>query len=398
MSTDESRPSVRRPRQVEFLDLPDGPARELRDTIYRLYLEAGAPTLDDLAARIGADETLPGAPKRDVISRIISGREVPATQQDAVTAAVALARDTDRDPVEIADQVRRLWIAAKMARPAPPSRLGQPVGDCDPLALEVHRAIEVTGDGDPPPLPPYVRRVHDARLDEVIAAVVAGSSRLAVLVGGSSTGKTRACWEAVQALPGRWWLWHPYDPSKPEAAAHALAKVGPYTVVWLNEAQHYLLPTDPVLGERIAAGLRTLLADPARGPVLVLATIWPQYWTTLTTPPPAGQPNPYAQARQVLAGTDIRVPDAFTPADLQQLRAAAAGDARLRHAAGHAADGRVTQHLAGVPELLARYRHAEPAARAVIDVAIDARRLRHPIPIPLTLLERAAPGYLTDHE
>src|SRR5205823_4878642 len=94
MSTDDSRPSVRRPRQVEFLDLPDGPARELRDAIYRLYLEAGSPTLDDLVARIAGDDTLPGAPERDVISRIISGGEVPAVQQDAVTVAATVVLNT----------------------------------------------------------------------------------------------------------------------------------------------------------------------------------------------------------------------------------------------------------------------------------------------------------------
>lgn len=263
MSTDE-RSLVRRPRPIEPVDLPDGPARELRDAIYRLYLEADSPTLDDLAARIAADETLPGAPKRDVIHRIISGREVPASGQDAVAVAVVLARNTGRDSAAVAEQVRRLWIAARMTRPAPPpTRLGRPVGECDPLVLEVHRAIEVTG-ADRHSLPPYVSRVHDVRLAEVVCTVVAGASRLAVLVGGSSTGKTRACWEAVQALPERWRLWHPYDPSRPQAAADALAQVGPYTVVWLNEAQHYLLPTC-CLVKAVSGGDTDGLAGVAQG-------------------------------------------------------------------------------------------------------------------------------------
>jgi hypothetical protein len=51
-----------------------------------------------------------------------------------------------------------------------------------------------------------------------------------------------------------------------------------------------------------------------------------------------------------------------------------------------------------VPTLLERYTQADPVVRAVIDVAIDARRLGHPVPIPHALLERAAPGYLTDHD
>jgi len=43
--------------------------------------------------------------------------------------------------------------------------------------------------------------------------------------------------------------------------------------VWLNEAQFYLDPAEAGLGERVAAGLRELLRDLGRAPVLVLATI-----------------------------------------------------------------------------------------------------------------------------
>ena len=103
-----------------------------------------------------------------------------------------------------------------------------------------------------------------------------------MLVGGSSTGKTRACWQALESLRGvepGWRLWHPIDP---QAALAGLPRVGPRTVVWLNEAQRYLDTTDGT-GERVAAGLRELLRDRARGPVLVLvlATLWPQFWDAL---------------------------------------------------------------------------------------------------------------------
>ena len=125
---------------------------------------------------------------------------------------------------------------------------------------------------------------------------------MVTLVGESSTGKTRACWEAVQRLPAQWCLWHPIDPGRPEAAVRALHEVGPRTVVWLTEAQHYLLTADPALGEQIAAGLRTLLADSSRGPVLVLATMWPQYWAALTKPHTHVMPDPLSQARHLLAG------------------------------------------------------------------------------------------------
>ena len=246
----------------------------------------------------------------------------------------------------------------------------------DPFALEVHRPVQ-PDDPEPglPALPVYVPRGHDAELAGVVRAAAEGRSGIAVLVGGSSTGKTRACWEALRLLrdqkPG-WRLWHPIDPTRPEAALRDLPGIGPRTVVWLNEAQFYLDTADGGLGERVAAGLRELLRDPARAPVLVLATLWPQFWDGLTARPEGGA-DPHAQARELLAGHDITVPAAFTAAQLQRL--AEAGDVRLARAAAGAQDGQVIQFLAGAPELLARYRNAPPAAAALIHAAMDARRL-----------------------
>jgi hypothetical protein len=267
----------------------------------------------------------------------------------------------------------------------------------DPFDLEVHRPVRLE---DPQPglqeLPAYVPREHDASLEQVVRSAAGGRSGIAVLVGGSSTGKTRAGWEALQILraqPDQWRLWHPIDPTRPDAALRELPGIGPRTVVWLNEAQHYLYPADGILGERVAAGLRELLRDPARAPVLVLATLWSPYWATLTARPDRGA-DPHAQARDLLTGHDITVPSAFTPAQLDQL--GKAGDARLALAATAARDGQVIQFLAGAPELLARYRNAPPAASALIDAALDARRLGMGAGLPQAFLEAAAPGYLTD--
>jgi hypothetical protein len=147
-----------------------------------------------------------------------------------------------------------------------------------------------------PELPVYVPREHDSELGQVVRAAAGGRSGVAVLVGGSSTGKTRACWEALGLLrdqePG-WRLWHPIGPTRPDAALAELPRIGPRTVVWLNEAQFYLDVADRGLGERAAAGLRELLRDHARAPVLILATLWPQYWDTLIARPPGGA-DPHA--------------------------------------------------------------------------------------------------------
>ncbi|WP_129593278.1 hypothetical protein [Streptomyces sp. C] len=63
----------------------------------------------------------------------------------------------------------------------------------------------------------------------------------------------------------------------------------------MNEAQHYLLSEQH--GEAIAAGLRELLADTSRGPVLILGLIWPgpDYFDKLTHQPTAGAPDSFSQ-------------------------------------------------------------------------------------------------------
>ncbi|MEU5002632.1 hypothetical protein [Streptomyces sp. NPDC021622] len=213
-------------------------------------------------------------------------------------------------------------------------------------------------------------------------------------MGGSSTGKTRACWEAVQPLSGKWRLWHPFDPDRAEAALEDLHRVGPYTVVWLNEAQHYL--GDPVSGGRIAAAVHHLLVSPERGPVLVLGTLWPEYEKQYTALPRPGAEDPYSRARELLAGRTLTVPDSF---DAQALAAAAVlaedGDRLMADALTRArTDGRVTQDLAGAPQLLNRYQNASPAAKAVLEGAMDARRLGIGLHLPQAFLTDAAIDYL----
>ena len=299
-----------------------------------------------------------------------------------------------------ADVVTKAVEGAQAARALAPPPMGRLLTEVsDPFALEVHRPLQPEGSSlGLPVLPTYVLRDHDGLLAAVTRGAAEGSSGVAVMVGASSTGKTRACWEALgllRELPNQWRLWHPIDPSRPEAALRDLHSIGPRTVIWLNDAQFYLDAADG-MGEKIAAGLRELQRDRNRGPVLLLATLWPQFWETLTTRPPAGEDDLHAQARQLLSGWDISVPNVFTEAQMRQI--SHLGDPRLVLAAETARDGQVTQFLAGAPELLARYNYAPPAAKALISAAMDARRLGMGMSLPLGFLERAAPGYLTENE
>ncbi|MEU5599941.1 hypothetical protein [Streptomyces sp. NPDC020298] len=379
--------------------VPAGPLRELKNLVYEAYLAAGAPTLDEMAAAVSdvdaEDDMVKAAPSRDTIQRIIKTPVLPARQADVVALVTVLTRMAAGEAEPAAQRVARLWLDARLERP-----LGQPIADLDPIDLEVHRAIE-TEDGAGPGgagLPAYVSRPHDRALLQSVQMAARGESRLVMLVGGSSTGKTRACWEAVQQLPEGWRLWHPIDPERPGAALADLPQVGSRTVVWINESHHYLFTPDRPVGEQVAAGLRELLRNPSRAPVLVLGTIWPEYRNQLMAEPVPGGPDPHAQARALLTGHELAVPAAFDEAAMLKLSAMAGKDSRLAYARERAEEGHITQYLAGAPELLARFTAAPPGPRAVILAAMDARRAGHGLDLPHAFLSRACEDYFTDQE
>jgi hypothetical protein len=129
--------------------------------------------------------------------------------------------------------------------------------------LGVHKVI---GGG---PLPPYVLRPHD----EVLAAVLdpgVPASRLVVVRGGSSTGKTRAAWEAVRGQLADWQLDYPQDPAALKEWLDA--GIPPRTVLWLGELRQY---TGADGGAHVLGLLADLLDGEGR---LLITTMWPEQW------------------------------------------------------------------------------------------------------------------------
>jgi len=174
--------------------VPDGgPLRELKRLQFELYQDCGSPTYQSIA---GVMQGRPGALAGTVIGDYLAESTLPPNQQSTMTLAAVLASFGPRDPDDVRDQVRRLWVAARNWVP-----LGTPISQLDdPLALDVHEAIQVAGSRTLPVLPPYLERHHDLELRARLAAAAeCGCSTMVVLVGGSSTGKTRACWEAIHA-------------------------------------------------------------------------------------------------------------------------------------------------------------------------------------------------------
>ncbi|MGW0559889.1 hypothetical protein ACWDZ4_04480 [Streptomyces sp. NPDC003016] len=300
-----------------------------------------------------------------------------------------------RNLLERAQPIRKLRSA--------PAGSGRPIREfTDPFALEVHEAVDGGGaDSDLPLLPLYAKRKHDQWLSDAVKSVAQRedgdqAGAIAVLVGEPFTGKTRACWEALRLLPSDWRLVHPLVPTAAEALIAALDDVAPRTVLWLDEIDRFLSGD---LGERAAARLREVLTDLRRGPLLVLGTTRPEEWSTLFKPRRRGdRRDPHAQARALLTGKHHRVPDAFEESDMSELRRLAAADPRLQEALERAEQRQITQYLAGGRALVDRYETATALSRALIESAMDARRLGHDVALPQLLLEAAVRHYLTDRQ
>lgn len=308
-----------------------------------------------------------------------------------------------RDLLEKAQPVRSV-----SSEPTGPGRRIR--GFTDPFALNVKVAIDTGGTPElpnpaPPPAPPllplYVGRKHDRWLSDVVKCVAEQgtgepTSALAVLVGESSTGKTRACWEALSLLPSDWQLVHPLVPSPAEALIAVLDDIAPRTVLWLDEI-HRFLGGDQ--GEQAAARLHEVLTDPRRGPLLALGTTRVGLEPDLIRPRrDRDRRDRHAQARALLVGKHRRVPEVFDEEDLQELRRLAAADPRLQEALEHAEQWQITQYLAGGRALVDRYETATALERALIESAMDARRLGHDTALPRLLLEAVLPYYLTHHQ
>jgi hypothetical protein len=288
-----------------------------------------------------------------------------------------------------------LWVAY-LAIPATAKRPGHGrlARDWDPAELGVHRVV---GGG---PQPPYIPRRHDELLKAMLNPAVR-ASRLVVVRGGSSTGKSRAAYQAVMARLAGWRLEYPQDPAA--LADHLETGIPNRTVLWLGELRDY---ADADGGPQALSRLAGLLHGDGN---IVITTVWPEHWERYTDAARArpGRADPAGVAGRLLLGLPdltngdparidparggvIDVPSHFTDRDLEAAKRT--GDPVLQEAAVAAAtagQGRqVTQYLAGVPALLERYAGSggDPYGQAVITAAMDAARLGHASLLPASLL------------
>ena len=280
--------------------------------------------------------------------------------------------------------------------------LGKPIGRWDPVKLGVHRVI---GGG---PMPTYIERPHDQLLRAVLDPAVA-ASRLVAVCGPSSSGKSRAAYEAVAARLADWRLDYPLDPGA--LTTRLEAGIPTRTVLWLGELRQY---ADADGGPKALGRLADLLQGEGN---LVVTTMWHEHWNAYIDAARAGPgaADPAGTAGRLLMalprltdpaqvdparGGVIDVPLEFTNDEIAT--ATVIGDPVLAEAAAAAVGagqaGHIAQYLAGVPDLLDRYAGlgGDPYGQAVITAAMDATRFGHSSPLPATLVLDAAVGYLTD--
>ena len=328
--------------------------------------------------------------------------ELPGLLSDMVAVDLR-TRTPQQFAAMITDKLARLAITASappvdagdLARdvePVPPAGAVR-AADADPRRLGVHAAISVPGVPDDAP-PEYVPRDVDAAGSGVRAKVATAAARggFVLLVGGSSVGKTRCAFEAIRVVLPDWWLVHPAGPA--EVAALAAAP-SPRIVVWLDELQRYLEGEHGLTG----AVVRALLNAPHRA--VVIGTLWPDRYIAYTALPAPGDADPHAREREVLDLAEVvRISPAFSPAEQDRARAAAARDPRLRVALEAAGYG-LTQTLAAAPQLVARWEDAtiaDPYAWAVLTAALDVTRLGARAVLSTDFLRAAAPGYWTSRQ
>jgi hypothetical protein len=263
----------------------------------------------------------------------------------------------------------RLTEDARRDRPGMPR-----FADLTAHELRVHAAIR--SGGAESGLPRYVRRKFDDELESAIRDG-AGQGCFVLLVGQSSTGKTRSLYEAVGKVVPQWWL------AQPESTAEVVRLMdGPaeQTVVWLNDLDRFLGSTPPLT----KATMSTLV----KAGMIVVGTLWYAEYNRLTSLRRSTDRDLVEYARL------ISVEPRFTDEEEQAAHREARRDRRIRIALS-TRDVGLTQVLAAGPDLLLHWEQAPPYAHAAITAAADAHRLGVHAPLSTELLLSAMSGYLT---
>ncbi|GGR64495.1 MULTISPECIES: tetratricopeptide repeat protein [Streptomyces] len=269
-------------------------------------------------------------------------------------------------------------------------------GEADPVLLGVRRTRESPGHD---PLPPYVTRDADTAIDRALAAA-AETGGLVLVRGDSTSGKTRAAFEAmIRVLPDRRLL----QPRRHSSfgpcveAARTSARRGERCVVWLDDLEHYLGPAQ--LDE---VALRQLALS---GAVLIATMRLSEHHRRAPRATGTAKGGD-AYARIDLSDPVLKAADVIDLhrkwSDGELARAGEQTDPRLREALAHHQRYGIAEYLSAGPHLWDRWRNARyaggnPRGHALVSAAVDLARAGLG-PVPIDLIASLHTDYLADEE
>ncbi|MFI0249665.1 tetratricopeptide repeat protein [Streptomyces californicus] len=264
-------------------------------------------------------------------------------------------------------------------------------GEWEALAAGVHRArTDDSGDA----VTPYVPRDQD-HLIRTRLRRAADTGGLVLVVGDSTAGKTRACFEALQAELPDYRVLAPTAGSDLVAAIEVIARSATRCAVWLDDLELYLGPQGLEPG---------LVAEFVRQRIPVLATMRHQQFEVFAT---FGDIQGVGTERVGSVLTGARVLRQLEVVDLDRIwtsseleRAGEADDDRIADALTHHGPYGLAEYLAAGPALLQEWHRAarpggHPRAAALIAAAVDLARTGLAPPYTRSLLTEAHEPYLT---
>lgn len=283
-------------------------------------------------------------------------------------------------------------VAASIAVPASGDVLPRVADMREAIRLGVHPARTVREDGSSPTsgLPAYVPREIDAALRAAVAR-----EEFVLIVGESTAGKSRAAFEAMQAVLPSHLLAVPADRTAVEPLVRHVSRRTEPAVLWLDDLERFL-GSDGLSPQCLAA-----LAN--RPGTVILATIRSfehQRFTARAEPAVNEQDRTaWRASRHVLKSAHtLYLNRIWSPGEL----AAASSftdDPRIALALRRTHSFGLAEVLTAGPELLRDWRTAweagaHPRAAALVAAAVDCRRIGLDDPVPRELLEELHHHYL----
>ncbi|GAA4975245.1 hypothetical protein [Actinoplanes utahensis] len=311
------------------------------------------------------------------------------------------------EPSQIAGDTRESLAPSGVAdtRPAVRRRTWRlvPVDSCSAFELGIHPASEP--EADVPRLPPYVSRDHDSELRAQLRRAAENGGGTVVVIGDSSTGKSRSLYEACRQVLAGWQILLAEDP---DGIRQARAASSERIVMWLDDTRspRFLTPSGLTAGD-----ISEWTGSSAQsGPTIVVHLLWPAAYQEIMAPPTVSRfdsrpsPDPWRSTWDCLSlAVESAVWVGATLTEIEKRRAAAlaaeTGDSRIGDALRDGHYG-FTQYLAGAPQLIEHWKFgqaSQPYGAAVLTAAIDLTCLGVRV-LSSALLTEAMATYLTDEQ